>query len=162
LALGFVYLFTTPPLYTAHTMLVIDSSKMRVLQQQNQPMMADAPVDTAQVETQVEVLKSDGVGLAVIKDQRLTQSHEFMDARSNLMGGAIRAVFGLMSSPEPPSESALVRKALGTLKAHRTVTRVGRTYVLDIGYSAGNPTLAATVANAIADAYITDQLEAKY
>jgi polysaccharide biosynthesis transport protein len=161
LALGFVYLFTTPPLYTAHAMLVIDSSKMRVLQQQQQPL-TDVPVDTSQVETQVEVLKSDGVGLAVIKDQRLTEDAGFMDAKGGLISATVRTVSGWFSSPEAPSESALTRKALTLLKAHRTVTRVGRTYVLDIGYAAPTAPQAAAIANAIADAYITDQLESKY
>src|SRR5437899_11684884 len=69
-AFGFVYLFTTPPLYTAHAMLVIDSSKMRVLQQQQQAALGDVPLDTSQVETQLEVLKSDGVSLAVVQTAR--------------------------------------------------------------------------------------------
>src|SRR5437868_1345825 len=46
---GLLYLFTTPPRFTAHAMLVIDSSKMRVLQQQ--APLSDVPLDTAQVET---------------------------------------------------------------------------------------------------------------
>ena len=46
--------------------------------------------------------------------------------------------------------------------AKRTITRVGRTYVLDIGYTSLNPARSATIANAIADAYIVDQLESKY
>ena len=46
--------------------------------------------------------------------------------------------------------------------AQRDVTRVAQTYVLDISYTAGNPNLAAKMANALADAYIDDQLDAKY
>ena len=46
--------------------------------------------------------------------------------------------------------------------AQRTITRVAETYVLDIGYTARNPDLAAKMANAIGDAYIDDQLNAKY
>ena len=41
-------------------------------------------------------------------------------------------------------------------------TRVGRTYVLDIAYTSLDPGRSATIANAIADAYIVDQLESKY
>ena len=44
----------------------------------------------------------------------------------------------------------------------RSITRVGRTYVLDIGYTSHDPARSATIANAIADAYIVDQLESKY
>ena len=37
IALGSVYLLTTPARYTAHAMLVINSSKLRVLRQQDAP-----------------------------------------------------------------------------------------------------------------------------
>src|SRR5580658_9948668 len=67
LALGAVYLFTTPASFTSHAMLLIDSSKVRMLQQQELPL-GDVPIDTAQVETQVEILKSENIGLSVIKD----------------------------------------------------------------------------------------------
>ena len=59
-------------------------------------------------------------------------------------------------------KSELTRTALRTLMAQRTITRIGETYVLDIGYTARNPELAAKMANAIGDAYIDDQLNAKY
>ena len=51
---------------------------------------------------------------------------------------------------------------MGTLRAQRTVSRVADTYVLDIGYKAFDPDLAAKMANALADAYIDDQLDSKY
>ena len=38
IALGLVYLLTTPASYTSHAMLLIDSSKLRVLQQQDAPL----------------------------------------------------------------------------------------------------------------------------
>src|SRR5437899_3332144 len=79
MALGFAYLFTTPARYTAHTMLMIDSSKVRILQQQS--ALGDVPVDTAQVETQVEILKGDNVGLSVVKDLRLTDDPEFVGSQ---------------------------------------------------------------------------------
>src|ERR1700678_2327550 len=46
IALGLVYLFTTPPSFTAHAMLLIDSSKVRMLQQD--APLGDIPIDTAQ------------------------------------------------------------------------------------------------------------------
>ena len=51
---------------------------------------------------------------------------------------------------------------MGTFLSQRSIARVGQTYVLDIGYTALDPDLAAKMANAIADAYIDDQFEAKY
>src|SRR5471030_297907 len=49
IALSLVYVFTTPKQYTAHAMLLIDTTKMRVLQQQQQ-VTGDLPLDAAQVD----------------------------------------------------------------------------------------------------------------
>jgi succinoglycan biosynthesis transport protein ExoP len=156
IALGLVYLVTTPASYTSHAMLLIDTSNVRILQQQ--VPLGDVPIDTAQVETQVEILKSENIGLSVIKDLKLTEDPEFVASG----GGLVGRVLGLFASPKAQSETGLTRQALGTFLAKRSIVRVGRTYVLDIGYTSLNPARSATVANAIADAYIVDQLESKY
>src|SRR5450759_4067818 len=83
IGLGLAYLFTTPARYTASAMLLIDSSKARMFQQQ-QPSLTDIPIDTAQVETQVEVLKSESIGLSVIKDLHLTEDPEFVGTGGGL------------------------------------------------------------------------------
>lgn len=158
--LGLAYLFTAPSKYTSHAMLLIDSSKVRMLQQQ-QSALGDVPLDTAQVETQVEVLKSENIGLAVIKDMHLGDDPEFVGSG----GGIIGTVFSLLtasSESSPKSEFEQTRKALRAFLKERTISRVGRTYVLDISYTSLSPGRAAAVANGIADAYIVDQLEAKY
>jgi succinoglycan biosynthesis transport protein ExoP len=155
LVLGLVYLFTAPPRYTAHAMLLIDSSRLRVLQQQQGPI-GDIPLDTAQVETQVEILKSENIGLAVVKEMRLTQDPEFIKPS----GGIFGFVFNLFVSAR--SDEELTRKALRVFLQGRSISRAGRTYVLDIGFTSLSPSRANEIANAIADAYIVDQLEAKY
>ena len=156
IALGLVYLFTTPANFTSHAMLLIDSSKVRMLQQD--APLGDIPIDTAQVETQVEILKSENIGLSVIKDLKLIDDSELTGAG----GGLVGSILGLFASPKAPSETGLARQALATFLTKRSVIRVGRTYVLDIGYTSLNPTRSAEIANAIADAYIVDQLESKY
>jgi succinoglycan biosynthesis transport protein ExoP len=48
------------------------------------------------------------------------------------------------------------------LRRDLSVQRVGRTYVLEISYTSLDRHKAARIANAIADAYILDQLDAKF
>src|SRR5215475_8102425 len=60
--LGLLYLLVTPSQYTATATLLIDSSPLRVLQNQLQPT-GDIPLDTLQVGSQVEILASRKVGL---------------------------------------------------------------------------------------------------
>lgn len=156
-ALGFVYLFTTPPIYTSHAMLLIDSSKLRFLQDQQTPV-ADVPIDTTQVETQLEILKSENIGLSVIKELKLVEDPEFVGSKTGLLS----SITDYFSPGGQESETMLERRALSTFLGRRSIGRVGRTYVLDIGFTSLNAGRAATIANAIADAYIVDQLEAKY
>lgn len=157
LALGLVYLFTSPPNFTSHAMLLIDSSKLRILQQQQSPI-GDYPIDTAQVETQVEILKSENIGLSVIRELKLAEDAEFVNSGAGLLGSLV----ALVSRRAEQSDTHLSRTALAAFLAKRTVARVARTYVLDIGFTSLNAARSAEIANAIADAYIVDQLEAKY
>jgi succinoglycan biosynthesis transport protein ExoP len=161
LGLGLLYLFTAPPRYTANAMLMIDSSRVRILQQQREAL-GDVPLDTAQVETQLEVLKSDNIGLSVIKELHLGDDPEFTGS-GGVFGAVIRFLDELFGQPDTgTSEFRRSRRSLDTFLRQRSITRVGRTYVIDIGFTSLVPSHAASIANAIADAYIVDQLEAKY
>lgn len=160
-ALGLIYLFTATPKFSATARMVIDTHKVQLFQQQ--ASFGDIAIDPAMTETQVEILKSENISLSVIKDLHLTDDPEFVGAG----GGLVGAVFGLASSlfssvGEPASEFELTRRALGRFEQQRDVKRVGLTYVMDIGFTSVSPDKAARIANAIADAYIVDQLEAKY
>ena len=163
MAFAFVYLFTTPPSFTAEAKLMIDTRKVQLFQQQS--VLGDIPADPWSVDTQVEILQSENVAIAVIKDLHLTEDPEFMSPREGLvptMKGWLYRLFSPPSSGEPPSEFALTRAAIQRLQSQLSIKRIGLTYVINIGFRANNPRRAAQIANAIAQAYIVDQLEAKY
>lgn len=153
---GLLYVLATPPRYTATASLFIDSSKPRVLQNQLQPF-GDPPLDAAQVESQVEILRSDSIALAVIKELGLTENAEFAGTGTGVLGG-ILTLFSSRNADAVTREE----QALAVFLKNRNIVRIGRTYVLDIEYTSLSPVTAAAVANAIADAYIVGQLEAKY
>ena len=90
IALGFVYLVTTPASYTSHAMLVMDTGKLRVLRQQD-ASLGDTQIDAAQVETQVEILKSENIGLSVIKELKLNDDPEFGGGRGGLLAWFMEA-----------------------------------------------------------------------
>jgi succinoglycan biosynthesis transport protein ExoP len=162
IAAGSVYLFTTPPSFTALTKLIIDTRKMNLFQQQ--AVVGDAPLDSASVDSQIELLRSENVILSVIKDLRLTEDPEFVRPRRGLVGATLGFIPSLLSSGGggQPSEFQLTRTAMGVFSGGLEVRRVGLSYVIDISFRSYNPERAAQVANAVADAYIVDQLEAKY
>jgi polysaccharide biosynthesis transport protein len=157
LALGLVYLVTTPPRYTSDAMLQIDSSKLRILQQQQAPIV-DLPIDAGQVETQLEVLKSEKIGLAVVKKLNLTEDPEFVGRGAGLFDRWVKFFVGVGQ----PLETDVTRTALAAFLENRSVKRVPLTYVFDIGFTSLNAARSAAIANAIAEAYIVDELEAKY
>lgn len=161
IALGFVYLFTTPPSYTAAATMLIDTSNIRQVQQQS--TVGDSYIDSGTVDSQVELLKSDSIALAVIKKLNLTEDREFVGPGEGLIGTVLSSVMGLFaSSGGPVSEFALEHRALGVFQSRLNIARVGLSYVISIDFRSLSADRAAQIANAVADAYIDDQLEAKY
>lgn len=160
LAVALLYLFTAAPLFTSTASMVIDTRKVQLFQQQS--VLGDIAVDSATVETQVEILKSENISLAVIRDLHLIDDPEFTGGGGGLLGAVSGLVSRIFSSGQSPSEFEQMRKALQRFESNRSIKRLGLTYVMEIGYTSRDPVKAAKIANAIADAYIVDQLEAKY
>ncbi|UPJ26029.1 MULTISPECIES: polysaccharide biosynthesis tyrosine autokinase [unclassified Bradyrhizobium] len=158
--LALLYLFTAAPLFTSTASMVIDTRKVQLFQQQS--VLGDIAIDSATIETQVEILKSENISLAVIRDLHLTEDPEFTGSSGGLFGAIVGSIAGLFTSGIESSEFELTRKALQRFESSRTIRRLGLTYVMQIGFTSRDPEKAARIANAVADAYIVDQLEAKY
>lgn len=158
--LALLYLFTAAPQFTSTASMVIDTRKVQLFQQQS--VLGDIAVDSATVETQVEILKSENISLAVIRDLHLIEDPEFTGSGGGILGTVIGSITGLFSTSAPASEFELTRRALERFEKSRHIKRLGLTYVMEIGFTSKDPAKAAKIANAIADAYIVDQLEAKY
>jgi succinoglycan biosynthesis transport protein ExoP len=165
LALGIGYVFTAPPRYTASAVMVIDTHRNQVFQSQSP--MGDLPVDSETVDTQIEIMKSENVALNVIKDLHLDEDPEFTSPSPGFLNSAIGLVTGMLTfwmpvDHEPPSEFARTRAALGTFQSRISLKRMGLTYSIEIDFQSLSPDRAAQVANAVADAYVADALDAKY
>ena len=171
LALGAVYLFTATPLFTAHAVLVIDTHKVQPWQTTSP--LGDAPMDSASVDTQIQIMKSDNVALSVVKELHLNEDPEFISPRAGLIGTVMGFVSNALNNAisfflpantpsEPTPESQILRPALGTFQSHLDAKRMGLTYAIEIDFQSLSPDRAAQIANAVADAYVVDSLEAKY
>ena len=121
------------------------------------------PMDSAAVESQVEVLKSENIALAVIKQLKLTEDPEFVGSGGGLIGAILRiALQRSFATTGPESEFDLTRGAVSVFENRLGVRRVGLTYVIQISFRSYSPERAAQIANAVANAYVDDQLDAKY
>jgi len=166
IGLAVVNIFTSAPRYTATAELIIDTHRLQLLQQQSQVSL-DLPVDTGLVDSQVEILKSETIALSVIKDLHLGDDPEFV---GSVGGGVVGAIFGVIgnisnifssASDGPPSEYVHTRHALRRFQKALKIKRIGTTYVIEIAFESLTPDRAAQIANAVADAYVVDALEAK-
>ena len=160
IALGVIYLLTARPSFTAQAQLLIDARKVQMFQQQ--PILGDIPVDTAQVESQVEVLKSENIALAVIKKLHLTEDPEFVGSEVGVLGAVFNSIISPFAANQPSSEFELSRRVIHIFQNRLSIKRIGLSYVIEIAFRSYNPERASEIANAVADAYIVDQLEAKY
>ena len=158
IAAAVIYLLATPPRFTAHTGVILDVRRGQFFQQQS--ILADAPTDTAWVESQEKIIKSENIAEKVIKTLHLTELPEFVgsevDAFSRLLG------FVGASPRSPRSKFDLTRQALEVFQKSLEASRVGMSYVLDISFTSNDADRAAQIANSVADAFVVDQLDARF
>jgi uncharacterized protein involved in exopolysaccharide biosynthesis len=109
----------------------------------------------AQVESQVSVVQSGGVLLRAIAATNLEADPEF---NGTSFSGGILALFG---QPREGIESDLQAKTLAALRKRLAVKRADKVLVIDVSVTSRDADKAARLANAIADAYLADQAQAR-
>ncbi len=167
LTIGMIYLMSATPLYTASATIILESRQVRAVHDVS--TLSDAsPNDTAEiVESQLEVLGSQKVGLAVIKTLNLSADDPAFTKpkRTDLIlswGMAKLAALLPAGHPAADADSALIRqlKLLGALQRNLLVSRVGHSLVLQVDYTSPSASRAADIANAYTNAYLLEQLSA--
>ena len=163
LALGALYFFMAPPTYTASAMMIIEPRK-GLLQQ---TLGGDPPTDAAWIESQVGGLKSLNVAAYVVKQLRLDEDPKFINSGDGLIDDLLNAVDKVLTrfgwqAPEPKTEAERAGETLLAFTKQLDVRRVGTSYMMKIDFRSRNREQAVKIANAMVDAYIFDQLNAKY
>lgn len=167
LALGVAYLLTAVPIYSADASLLIDTNNQKLADQMSSSV-TDVVDDETSILSQVELLKSKKIAIAVSEQLNLKNNPAFMADRKGLLRNLIAAVknvvdiSGWLKSATPLNDQQVQQAIVEQLQQNLDVTRVGRTYVLTLEYSSANPDLAQQIARAFADAYLADQLDSKY
>jgi polysaccharide biosynthesis transport protein len=152
-----VYLFTTPPLYSARAELMIDTGRIQVVKQS---ILGD-DLNWQMIDSQIEILKSENLALTIIKNLRLAQDPDFIAPASGPIAIVKNAISNLFVA-KPKSEPDLTRLVVQAFEHQLTVSRVGVTYGIEIEFQSIDPNRAAQIANAVADGFIADQMEARY
>src|SRR5882724_4230807 len=74
-----IYLRVTPPTYTAQVKVLFGNPKAQFVQQQS--LVPDTPIDLTQIETQLQILRSDAIATAVINQLKLAEDPDFKTTR---------------------------------------------------------------------------------
>ena len=159
LAASAIYLRITPPTYTAQVKVLFGNPKAQFIQQQS--VLAETPFDVTQLESQIQILTSKAIATSVINQLRLADDPDFKDS-----GRSWRSVWqsirGRLGSTPPARPVDPMARLVAAFDNRLSAVRLGNSTVIEISFNASNAERAAEIANAIANAYITDQLNAKF
>ena len=157
-AIATVYIFTTPPAFTAKSSIVLDPRKIQVFQ--DPPILGEMNLNSIGLENQLRLLKSDNVALAVIQNLRLTEDPEFVGSKGMLKD--LLSTFPFLnvfrSAGPQPSETEQTEALLRAFQKRLTLTRLPGSSVIEIKFQSTDPQRAAQIANAVGEAYIAGQL----
>jgi succinoglycan biosynthesis transport protein ExoP len=149
------YLRVAAPTYTAHAKLLFGNPKAQFVQQQS--LLAETAVDVAEIESQVEILKSKAVAGAVIDQLKLAEDPDFKVPAPNWRSKAKLWLGAALPDREPDPVDGLIEE----FESRFTAERLGHSTVIEITFNASSAERAAEIANSIASTYINEQLSAK-
>lgn len=147
-----IYAFLTPALYSSTAQIIIDPQDLQVVTNDVNPSRISPDGGITQVESQVSVAQSNGVLLRAIKATNLTENPDFNGQGG--LGGWLGMFFG-------SGDGDRTAETLDALRRRLAVKRDDKVLVLNIIITAKSADLAAELANAIAQAYLDDQAEAR-
>jgi polysaccharide biosynthesis transport protein len=154
--IGVVYLARTTPLYTATAQVLLERA-------------AKAPTDTSSTnydgfddsaffENQLAIIRSDPLLRRVVVKERLAEprpaAKEAQSTDASKEGPAAEG-------PAAAEEQSILG-AINGLRGALAVARSGRAQVLSISITSTDPAKAAQLANAVANAYVVNQLDARF
>lgn len=146
------------PKYRAETSVMIERQESVFTRPQNSGSGDAQLLDAEGVRSQVQVIGSTDLLKNVIDQLGLAKLPEFdgQEAPSALDRGLV--ALGLKSDPVAVSAD---ERVLNRFREHLSIYQVDRSRVIVIQFSSRDPALAAKVPNAIADAYLALQRQAK-
>jgi succinoglycan biosynthesis transport protein ExoP len=169
LILGVGYILTAVPQFSGTAVLLLDNRRVRAVQDVYDITPGSIDTLASAVDSQVEVLKSDSVVLTVVDKLQLLKNPAFTRPHSGLISlSALVPAFlkgggsAAKEVDDPPDEEVLRNHLANALRGRLQARRVPRTLVMEIQYTSPDPEMAAQIANGFADAYLLDQLNAKY
>ena len=167
-ALGLLVAFgvymTSTPKYSAQSRILLENRDSGFLDRDRNRTTTDA--DTQAVASQIQVLQSERLAEKVIQSLHLERDPEFNDTlrHRSAVGSIIAAIKGALPHHEraPAQQAELTRThVLDNFMSGITAYQVGNSRVLALEFTSNDPVKTQRITNALTDAYIEDQVQAK-
>ncbi|TKT81437.1 Wzz/FepE/Etk N-terminal domain-containing protein [Aquamicrobium sp. LC103] len=156
-AIAYMLASMATPKYRAETRILIETRESVFTRPQGTGENERPILDEEGVTSQVEVISSADILRDVARKLNLAEREEFSGGQMSTVG-RLMVLLGLKSDP---SQASVEERVLKALREDLNVYRVERSRVIVVGFSSADRELAAAVPNAVADAYIAVQEEAK-
>jgi exopolysaccharide transport family protein len=171
--IGAVQLIRATPIYSATAQVLLDPRRLKA---PGEEAIQDAePLNIAAMENQMAIVRSTTLLRRVVDREQLVKEEPkaasdglTVGEKDNGARSSLNKLFSLWRSSNPDArlQNAIyppnVLAAIEKLRVSTTVTRVGPSQIMAVTFAATDPVRAARLANAIADAYIIDKLDARY
>jgi polysaccharide biosynthesis transport protein len=155
LPIGAFYALSSPKTYTASSTMTIETRKGPM----DEPGRA-APLDMAWFETNLQNLRSVNVLSYVVKQLNLANDPEFLRSNKGPLDRLLSRIG--WGAAAPKSDAERVNLAVALVASGIRAQRIGQSYMIRIDFAGRDPELAARIANEMVNAYIADQMNAKY
>ncbi|MCJ2068041.1 exopolysaccharide transport family protein [Methylobacterium sp. J-030] len=159
--LALAYALLTPSLYTATAQILIDPRDRQVVSNDVNPGTLSPDGGIAQVESQVKVIESDAVLGRAVAQTGLDSEPGFGVPRTLWFTHTVSALREMVIGPRPERKVDARGRALEQLRRKLAVKRADKVFVIDVIVTTVDPDLSARIVNAIANAYLADQTEAR-
>ena len=148
------------PLYRAETRILIEARESVYTRPASTGLGEGdrSLLDQETVASQVEVIGSVDILREVARQLDLASHAEFGAAGETSTLGNLLILAGLKSDP---SQASVEERVLRSLQQRLSIHQVSGSRVIVVRFSSPDPELAATVPNAVADAYVAGQEQAK-
>lgn len=154
LLLSILYLILATPIYQAQASVKIEEQSTRILKTDDNDA-ARNPIDAERfLQTQLDVIRSRSVALAVARDQHLFNNTRFLTA--------MRAPLELKPSAILTPRQAEEERVLTILRDNMSVSLPPDSRIATISFRSPDPKLAAQLADSFAESYIRTDLQRRY
>ncbi|MCP3471610.1 Wzz/FepE/Etk N-terminal domain-containing protein [Bradyrhizobium sp. CCGUVB1N3] len=143
LSVAILYLIIAVPTFTAKAELIVDSKAV------------DPTSVSTIVESQIRIITSDSIASAVIGKLGLAQDPEFEVGQTSLLSSVSR----LLGWSKPETKATAARYVVESFQRKLSAKRIGPTYLVEIAFDSRDPDRAAQILNAVAEKYITHQMD---